>query len=215
MKFTYISETNSVVERLAERLKHACVLIHVSNNLFKVLHFWQLYCTKSKCHVLCDWINSSAIWRLTCLLSNVEPWIERIPEFYCNIIAFHLRGYVPPGDEKVIHKLRIRKHFWSNVFNENPAVDSMEMKFWVIKIQNVFPVSNFHSVKWGGRRKGKKKSWRKCWKLAFTNTWIVCQVTGKLKPEVCMLLGISPLENLALHEALNADIWTKCLSGHF
>lgn len=154
MKFTYISETNSVVERLAERLEHACVLIHVSNNLFKVLHFWQLYCTKSKCHVLRDWINSSAIWRLTCLLSNVEQCIERIPEFYCNIIAFHLRGYVPPSDEKVIHKLRIRKYFWSNVSKENPAVDAMEMKFWVIKIQNVFPISNFHNVKWGGRTKG-------------------------------------------------------------
>lgn len=39
----------------------ACVLIHMTNDLFKVLYFWQLYCTKSKHHVLHDWINSSTI----------------------------------------------------------------------------------------------------------------------------------------------------------
>lgn len=38
VKFTYISGTNSEVERLSERLELACVLIHVTNDFFKVLY---------------------------------------------------------------------------------------------------------------------------------------------------------------------------------
>lgn len=117
----------------------------------------------------------------------------RIHELCCNVPAFHLKGHVLPGGKKVIHKLRLRKYFGSNIFNENPAVGSVEMKVYVIKIQNTLPTSNFRKME-GDR--GRKE----------TNCEEKCRKGMSGDGEVEMHLGVSPLENVTLHESFNAAI---------